>query len=62
FLSVFRSENARSTHGFGVGLSLVKKIVDLHKGKLEVYSELQQGTCITLHLPTANSNLLLISD
>ena len=37
--------------GTGLGLSLVAKIVDLHSGKVEVASELGQGSRFTIRIP-----------
>jgi signal transduction histidine kinase len=44
-----------TTKGFGVGLglSVVRQIMDLHKGSIEVESELGKGTKVTLYLPLA---------
>ena len=38
----------RSHGGSGLGLSIVKKILDLHQAKIEVQSEVQQGSLFTV--------------
>jgi len=38
-------------HGTGLGLSLVKNIMDAHGGTVEVRSRISEGTCFTLKLP-----------
>lgn len=42
---------SRSIGGSGLGLSLVKWIVDIHKGSIQVESEFEQGTKMTIKLP-----------
>jgi len=39
-------------HGTGLGMSIVKKVIDDHKGKIEIDSELGKGTTIRMMLPT----------
>lgn len=46
-----RGSNARNTPGHGVGLSLVKKIIELHQGQIQVESSESQGTTFTVSLP-----------
>ncbi len=38
-------------HGTGLGMSIVKKVIDDHKGKIEIESELGKGTTIRMMLP-----------
>ncbi|MEP7288997.1 MAG: ATP-binding protein [Chloroflexota bacterium] len=40
--------------GAGAGLSIVKKIAQLHKGHVSVQSEVGQGSCFTLRLPPSD--------
>ncbi|MDF2438440.1 MAG: two-component sensor histidine kinase [Bacteroidota bacterium] len=37
--------------GFGLGLSYIKKIIDLHKGSVEIDSEKDKGTKVIITLP-----------
>ena len=47
----YRSIEARSMEGSGLGLALVQKIVHLHKGHMEVESTLGKGTTFTISFP-----------
>jgi PAS domain S-box-containing protein len=42
---------SRNAEGCGIGLSLVKSIVELHKGKISVESELGKGSIFKIELP-----------
>ena len=47
----YRAESSRSSDGAGLGLALVKSIVDLHGGSAKIDSEVGRGTTITLRFP-----------
>ncbi|MBU1912479.1 MAG: HAMP domain-containing histidine kinase [Candidatus Omnitrophica bacterium] len=53
FQEFFRADNAldQKIKGSGLGLSLVKKIVEAHKGKIWFNTELGKGTRFTFTLP-----------
>jgi len=41
----------RKTGGVGIGLSIVKALMDAHKGMIKVMSKINKGTCIILWFP-----------
>jgi two-component system, NtrC family, sensor kinase len=45
----------RKASGIGLGLAIVHGIVQSHKGKVEVYSELGKGTTMSVILPVVSS-------
>ena len=45
------SGNVHNTKGTGLGLTLVKHIVDAHKGKIKLTSELGKGSTFRLTFP-----------
>ena len=47
----YRADKSRNTPGFGLGLSLVQKITELHKGSISVKSKVNEGSVFTLSLP-----------
>lgn len=49
----FRADKSGNIPGTGLGVSIVKEIMDLLGGSLEISSELGQGTVMTLWLPAA---------
>lgn len=49
---LYRSDNAHSTKGIGLGLSLVRAIIQSHGGEVKVASELNKGSTFTIHLPS----------
>jgi signal transduction histidine kinase len=52
---LFRGDKSRSQRGLGLGLSLVKAIVEAHNGRVEVFSELGKGSEFRVYLPRETS-------
>jgi len=53
FNRFFREESSRSREygGSGLGLPIVKKILDLHNGDITIDSEIDKGTSVNIFLP-----------
>lgn len=51
FGSFFRAKNVTNIQGTGVGLSIVKEFVDLHRGKIYFESEPGRGSIFIVELP-----------
>ena len=53
FNRFYRTESSRSknkVNGYGLGLSIAKKIIDMHHGNIEVHSIFGQGSIFTIKL------------
>lgn len=56
FYRVGEHEKVREVAGSGLGLALVKQILKLHEGRIEVESELGRGSVFTVFLPISTSD------
>ena len=51
FYRVDQSRSKNNRQGFGLGLSLAKKIIEMHKGSVEIVSRVGKGTIFIVELP-----------
>jgi len=58
----FTSEGTSGEKGSGLGLSLVKDIIEKHGGQIWVESEYGKGSEFKFTLPTASANILIVDD
>lgn len=49
---LFRGDQSRSRRGLGLGLSLVKAVVEAHGGRVEAKSNTNTGSTFTVYLPS----------
>jgi signal transduction histidine kinase len=54
FDRLYRADRSRSERGLGLGLSLVKAIVEAHRGRVTVESAPGKGSTFTVHLPACD--------
>ncbi|MEO5801922.1 MAG: ATP-binding protein, partial [Verrucomicrobiota bacterium] len=53
--SLFRPFQSTKKKGIGIGMFQCKMIVEAHRGRIEVQSELGQGTAFRVLLPTTKT-------
>ena len=51
FEAFYQGDTSHKAEGNGLGLPLVRRIVDLHGGRVDVESALGRGTAFTVRLP-----------
>jgi two-component system OmpR family sensor kinase len=51
---LFRGKGARGIPGSGLGLALVQAIITRHNGQTKIRSRSNQGTVVSVHLPTGD--------
>ena len=50
---IFKMYYTTKQEGTGIGLALVRRVVDLHHGSIEIHSTIGQGTSVIVRLPSA---------
>lgn len=51
FEPLYRAKNATTFRGYGIGLSVCRRIVDMHRGSIQIKSELGKGSTFEVVLP-----------
>lgn len=51
FERLYRARTRTKEKGTGLGLSIAKKIIDTHRGKIEVKSIIDEGSTFTIYIP-----------
>ena len=58
FERFYREDKARNVEGNGLGLAIIKSIVDLHHGKIDILSQVDVGTNFIVRLPIEKQKLI----
>jgi PAS domain S-box-containing protein len=56
FTRFYRASTAKGLPGTGIGLNLVKELVELHDGEVEVTSRVGEGSCFSVSLPLSRGD------
>ncbi|MBO0948421.1 HAMP domain-containing sensor histidine kinase [Fibrella forsythiae] len=49
---LFRGSNVAGVTGYGIGLAITQKVIELHQGAIQISSKEKEGTTVTISLPT----------
>ncbi len=60
FSPFYKAENAEQVPGSGLGLTIVRRIVEMHHGSISLTSELHKGTTVSVLFPLVKSEKLRI--
>ncbi|WP_020595765.1 sensor histidine kinase [Spirosoma panaciterrae] len=52
FDPLYRGKNVEGVPGYGIGLAVTQKIIELHQGYLRIESVMNQGTSVLIQLPS----------
>lgn len=55
FQPFYRATSSPEIKGFGLGLALARRIIHLHKGSIQVQSDITTGTVFTIKLPSVRT-------
>lgn len=56
FNKFYQADQSHFEGGHGLGLSVVKRIIELHHGAIHAESELEKGSCFTVILPDSKNS------
>jgi len=54
FDPLYRGKNVDGVPGFGIGLAMTQKIIELHQGFLHLNSKINEGTIVSISFPSLN--------
>ena len=57
FEPFYRSDSTMTINGHGIGLALTQRIIELHRGQIQVESVVGKGTTFRITLPVPNGSL-----
>ncbi len=55
FERFYRADKSRNEEGYGLGLSIARKMVETHNGSIAVQSKINKGTTFSVTLPLKTS-------
>lgn len=60
--SIFEPYSSSKKSGTGLGLLIVRRIIREHGGEIEIDSQTEEGTTVTISIPRQDKNVRLLKD